>query len=82
VFLSGSIFPVNQLPWFLRFIPTISPLTYLNDGLRAVMVTGNNEAAQQKDGLCVVSLALAVACARDQAGGLSCKGRPGLTRLF
>lgn len=45
MFLSGSIFPVSQLPWFLQFIPVISPLTYLNDGLRAAMVTGNNEVA-------------------------------------
>jgi ABC-2 type transport system permease protein len=45
MFLSGSIFPVSQLPWFLQFIPVISPLTYLNDGLRAAMVTGNNGVA-------------------------------------
>jgi ABC-2 type transport system permease protein len=45
MFLSGSIFPVNQLPWFLQPIPAISPLTYLNDGLRAAMVTGNNSVA-------------------------------------
>jgi ABC-2 type transport system permease protein len=45
MFLSGSIFPVNQIPWFLQPIPVLSPLTYLNDGLRAAMVTGNNEVA-------------------------------------
>jgi ABC-2 type transport system permease protein len=45
MFLSGSIFPVNQLPWFLQPVPVLSPLTYLNDGLRAAMVTGNNEVA-------------------------------------
>ncbi len=67
MFLSGSIFPVNQLPWFLQIIPMISPLTYLNDGLQAAIVTGNYEAARQKDGLCVVSLAVVVACARDEA---------------
>jgi ABC-2 type transport system permease protein len=34
MFLSGSIFPVSQLPRFLQIIPVISPPTYLNDGLQ------------------------------------------------
>ncbi len=42
MFLSGSLFPVDQMPWFLQIIAKISPLTYLNDGLRAAMVTGNS----------------------------------------
>ena len=42
MFLSGSLFPVDQMPWFLQIIAKISPLTYLNDGLRASMVTGNS----------------------------------------
>lgn len=54
MFLSGSIFPVSQLPWFLQWIPVISPLTYLNDGLRAAMVTGNNGVALAN--LLIVSL--------------------------
>lgn len=41
MFLSGSLFPVDQMPWFLQIFAKISPLTYLNDGLRAAMVTGN-----------------------------------------
>lgn len=41
IFISGSIFPADKLPWFLQDIATISPLTYLNDGLRSAMVTGN-----------------------------------------
>ena len=41
IFLSGSIFPVGRLPPFLQAIAAISPLTYLNDGLRSAMVTGN-----------------------------------------
>jgi len=45
MFLSGSLFPVDQLPWFLKIIADISPLTYLNDGLRAAMVSGDGAAA-------------------------------------
>lgn len=41
MFVSGSFIPVNNMPWFLQFIADISPLTYLNDGLRSSMITGN-----------------------------------------
>ena len=41
ILVSGSLFPVTQLPWFLQAIAIISPLTYLNDGLRSAIVTGN-----------------------------------------
>ena len=41
ILLSGSIFPVDRLPPFLQAIAVISPLTYLNDGLRSAMVTGD-----------------------------------------
>ncbi|OPY26110.1 MAG: ABC-2 family transporter protein [Methanocella sp. PtaU1.Bin125] len=45
MFVSGSFFPVEQMPWFLRYLAMVSPLTYLNDGLRSSMITGNNEVA-------------------------------------
>jgi ABC-2 type transport system permease protein len=41
MFLSSSLFLVDQMPWFLQIVAKISPLTYPNDGLRAAMVTGN-----------------------------------------
>ncbi len=41
IFISGSIFPVEKLPSFLQALAFISPLTYLNDGLRSAIVTGN-----------------------------------------
>lgn len=41
MFVSGSFIPVGNMPWFLQFIADISPLTYLNDGLRSAMITGN-----------------------------------------
>lgn len=45
IFLSGSIFPVGRLPWFLQAVAAVSPLTYLNDGLRSAMVAGNMASA-------------------------------------
>lgn len=41
IFISGSLFPVERLPRFLRDIATLSPLTCLNDGLRSAMIMGN-----------------------------------------
>jgi ABC-2 type transport system permease protein len=41
IFISGSIVPADQLPWFLMDLAAISPLTYLNNGLRSGMITGN-----------------------------------------
>ncbi len=57
IFLSGSIFPVGRLPGFLQVIAAISPLTYLNEGLRNAMAGGNMGAAMAD--LAIVS-ALAV----------------------
>lgn len=45
IFLSGSVFPVGRLPWFLQAVAAISPLTYLNDGLRNAMASGSPAAA-------------------------------------
>src|SRR5271157_272078 len=41
MFVSGSFFSVGQMPWFLQDLANVSPLTYLNNGLRAAMITGN-----------------------------------------
>jgi ABC-2 type transport system permease protein len=41
MFVSGSFFSVGQMPTFLQYLADISPLTYLNNGLRDAMVTGN-----------------------------------------
>lgn len=37
LFISGSLFPVDRLPWYLQFFSILSPLTYLNNGLRSSM---------------------------------------------
>ena len=40
MFLSGTFFPIDQMPDVLRSIARIIPLTYLSDALRQVMVGG------------------------------------------
>jgi ABC-2 type transport system permease protein len=39
--LSGSLFPIERLPSYLQFLSIISPLTYLNNGLRSSMFGGD-----------------------------------------
>ncbi|WP_230740961.1 ABC transporter permease [Methanooceanicella nereidis] len=41
MFISGSLFPIGNLPGFLQLVAAVSPLTYLNNGLRSSMITGN-----------------------------------------
>jgi len=40
MFLSGTFFPLDDMPEFLRTIAMVLPLTYLSDALRQVMVNG------------------------------------------
>ena len=40
MFLSGTFFPIDQMPDTLKTIARALPLTYLGDGLRQVMVDG------------------------------------------
>jgi ABC-2 type transport system permease protein len=40
MFLSGTFFPLDQMPDFLQGIARLIPLTYLSDALRQVMVGG------------------------------------------
>jgi ABC-2 type transport system permease protein len=37
-FLSGAFYPLTNLPWFIRGLSYIDPLTYGIDGLRGVMI--------------------------------------------
>jgi ABC-2 type transport system permease protein len=41
MFLSGTFFPLDQMPDFLQGIARVIPLTYLSDALRQVMVGGS-----------------------------------------
>jgi ABC-2 type transport system permease protein len=45
MFLSGSFFPLEMMPEFLREIAKVLPLTYLSEGLRDSMVYGNATSA-------------------------------------
>jgi ABC-2 type transport system permease protein len=41
MFISGSFMPVESMPWFLQDLAAVSPLTYLNNGLRSAMIAGS-----------------------------------------
>lgn len=41
MFVSGTLIPVENMPWFLQYLAKVSPLTYLSEGLRSSMITGN-----------------------------------------
>ena len=45
LFLSGTFFPLETMPTFIQAFARILPLTYLNNGLREIMVYGNYQAA-------------------------------------
>ena len=45
MFLSGSFFPLELMPGFLQTIARLLPLYYVNEGLRAAMVSGRPRAA-------------------------------------
>jgi ABC-2 type transport system permease protein len=40
MFLSGTFFPIDAMPDYMKAVARILPLTYLGDGLRQVMVDG------------------------------------------
>jgi ABC-2 type transport system permease protein len=45
MFLSGSFFPIEMMPGFLQTFAKLLPLYYVNEGLRASMIFGDNLAA-------------------------------------
>jgi ABC-2 type transport system permease protein len=45
MFLSGSFFPLELMPGFLQTAARILPLYYVNEGLRAAMVSVDHTAA-------------------------------------
>jgi ABC-2 type transport system permease protein len=51
MFLSGSFFPLDVMPGFLKAIAAVLPLTYFNNGLRDTMVSGNTTAAMLNAGI-------------------------------
>lgn len=58
MFLSGTFFSVDLMPSFLQDIAKISPLTYLNYGLRDAMISGNfNDAVFNLGVVAVIGMA-------------------------
>jgi ABC-2 type transport system permease protein len=45
MFLSGSFFPVEQMPDFLKEVALVLPLYYVNEGLREAMLFNDIEAS-------------------------------------
>ncbi len=38
MFVSGIMFPVQQMPWFMQWISELIPVTYAADAMRKVMI--------------------------------------------
>ena len=51
MFLSGSFFPIEMMPSFLQTFARVLPLYYVNEGLRASMVSADNLAAFEYSGV-------------------------------
>jgi ABC-2 type transport system permease protein len=60
MFLSGSFFPLEQMPEYLQQIAKVLPLTYVNNGLRDAMVFGNTSGALFNLGVIVLLAAVFV----------------------
>ena len=65
LFLSGVFFPVDNAPAWLQPVTKVIPLTYLADGLRGVMVRGENLPAEGLNiavllATCAIGMALSV----------------------
>ena len=54
VWLSGIVYPIRAMPIFLRPVAYVLPLTYLGDGLRALMIRGSDFATVQNDFIAVI----------------------------
>jgi ABC-2 type transport system permease protein len=66
-FASNAIYPITIMPSWLQVIAHVNPLTYLVDGLRALMLAGNMDMSGLGTDFVVllaVTLVLAVLCAR------------------
>jgi ABC-2 type transport system permease protein len=49
MFLSGVMFPLQQMPWYMQDIAKFLPLTYAADAMRKVMVLGAGVPAISND---------------------------------
>jgi ABC-2 type transport system permease protein len=65
MFLSGVIFPIQQMPWFMQEIAKLIPLTYAGDAMRKIMLLNANLADVSNDliillGFGVITLLIAL----------------------
>jgi ABC-2 type transport system permease protein len=65
MFLSGVIFPLQQMPWFMQEIAKVIPLTYAGDAMRKIMLLNANLADVSTDlivllGFGVITLLIAL----------------------
>jgi len=72
MFLAGSFFPIDAMPPFLQTLARGLPLTYINEGLRATMVFGNDGTALT---YLLITLGFAVVFFFIGARGLSWKSK-------
>ncbi len=72
MFLAGSFFPVDTMPPALQSLARVLPLTYINEGLRATMVFGNDATAFQ---YLLITLVIGVALFLIPARALSWKAK-------
>jgi ABC-2 type transport system permease protein len=63
MFLSGTFFPVENMPPVFQAIAAVSPLTYVNAGLRDIMIAGNTN-----DGLLNMAIVAVIAVVLFAAG--------------
>ena len=54
VWLSGIVYPIRSMPLLLRPVAYSLPLTYLGDGLRALMIRGADFASVQNDFIAII----------------------------
>ncbi len=55
MFLSGVMFPIQQMPWYMQTISQFIPLTYAADALRKVMVLGAGVSALSTELLVLIA---------------------------
>ncbi len=73
-FASNAIYPLELMPAWLRVVSRVNPLTYLVDGLRAMMIQGGASRFGLASDIGVVGLLLAILV------GVAARLYPGLAR--
>ncbi len=62
-FLSGALYPLNNIPGVLKFITTINPITYMVDALRGLLANQSHFGLQTDFIVMAISFVLAIAFA-------------------